>query len=187
MNASPQRRDTFINLQVEGIKNRIMPIQDVKTRWNSTFLMLRRAKRLRSIFTPFCAEYDRTDLMLDGEEWRQVDYLLWITQPFYEFTTELSKTKDVTTHHVFKIYNLLFEHLELSISQLRRKRVIWKKQMLQALEAGLDKLRHYYSATDNIRSDLYAISTMLAPSYKFKLRTGTTNGVLDTDKASRTI
>ena len=126
--------------------------------------MLQRAKRLRSIFGPFCAEYDRTDLMLDAKEWRQVDYLLWITQPFFEFTTELSKTKDATTHHVFKIYNLLFEHLEESISQLAKKRVPWKKTMLRALEAALEKLRRYYSATDSIKDDLYAISTMLAPS-----------------------
>jgi hypothetical protein len=130
--------------------------------------MLRRVKRLRSFFALFCAEYDRTDLVLDDEEWRQVDYLLWVTQPFFEFTTELSKTKDVTAHHIYKIYNLLFEHLEESISQLAKKRVLWKKTMLQALEAALQKLRRYYPATDTIKYDLYAISTMLAPSNKFK-------------------
>ncbi|KAL2694983.1 hypothetical protein AAEP93_002551, partial [Penicillium crustosum] len=45
VNASPQRRESFYNLQPQKVK--IAPIQDVKTRWNSTFLMLRRAKRLR--------------------------------------------------------------------------------------------------------------------------------------------
>jgi hypothetical protein len=143
-----------------------MPLQDVKTRWNSTFLMLRRIKRLRSIFNPFCIEYDRTDLMLDADEWRQIDYLLWITQPFFDFTLELSKTKDVTTHHVFKIYNKLFEHLEQSMSQLQRKKVPWKKRMLQALQAAQVKLSNYYSQTDAIRGDLYAVGTMLAPANK---------------------
>lgn len=52
--------------------------------------------------------------MLDPEEWRQIEYLLWITQPFFKFTTALSKTKDVTIHSVFGIYNKLFEHLETS-------------------------------------------------------------------------
>jgi hypothetical protein len=77
--------------------------------------MLRRAKRLRSIFDSFCIDYDRTDLVLDGDEWRQIDYLLWITQPFFDFTLELSKTKDATTHHMFRIYNKLFEHLKRSM------------------------------------------------------------------------
>ena len=40
--------------------------------------------------------------------------------------------------------------------------------MLQALRAAQQKLSDYYSQTDNIPGDLYAISTMLAPSNKFK-------------------
>lgn len=166
VNASPQRRETFYNLQTTNVK--IVPIQDVKTRWNSTFLMLRRAKRLRTIFTLFCAEYDCEEMLLGDQEWRQVDYLLCITEPFFDYTTQLSKTRDVTAHYVFKIYNRLFDHLERSMNHLRRKRVPWKKQMLDALEAGRSKLDEYYSQTDNIRGHVYAISTMLAPVNKFK-------------------
>ena len=40
--------------------------------------------------------------------------------------------------------------------------------MLQALEAAHCKLSRYYSQTENIQGDLYATSTMLAPSNKFK-------------------
>ncbi|KAJ5318395.1 hypothetical protein N7476_004815 [Penicillium atrosanguineum] len=166
INASPQRRDAFSKLQTDAIK--LVPLQDVKTRWNSTFLMLRRAERLRSIFDPFCIEYDRTDLMLDADEWRQIDYLLWITQPFFDFTLELSKTKDATTHHVFKIYNKLFEHLERSMGHLERKKVPWKKTMRKALDAAREKLASYYKQTDTIQGDLYAIGTMLAPVNKFQ-------------------
>ncbi|OQD59907.1 hypothetical protein PENPOL_c052G02450, partial [Penicillium polonicum] len=137
VNASPQRRETFYNLQATNIK--IVPIQDVKTRWNSTFLMLRRAKRLRAIFSLFCTEYDCEEMLLN-----------------------------VTAHYVFKIYNKLFDHLERSQAQLRRKRVPWKKQMLEALEAGRSKLDEYYSQADDLRGNIYAISTMLAPVNKFK-------------------
>jgi hypothetical protein len=45
---------------------------------------------------------------------------------------------------------------------------MWKKQMLQALHAAREKLVQYYADTDNIRGDLYAVSTMLAPSNKLK-------------------
>lgn len=130
--------------------------------------MLRRAKRLRLIFQHFCDEYERADMALSNEEWRQVDYLLFLTQPFFDFTVELSKTRDATTHHVFLIYNKLFEHLEKSISQLTRKRTSWKRQMLQALQASRKKLDQYYSETDNVRGHLYAISTMLDPINKFQ-------------------
>jgi hypothetical protein len=89
-------------------------------------------------------------MLLNREEWRQVDYLLYITQPFFDYTTQLSKTRDITAHYVFKIYNKLFEHLEQSMNQLRRKRVPWKQQMFRALEAGRLKLDEYYSQTDSI-------------------------------------
>ena len=69
--------------------------------------MLRRAKRLQSFFKPFCKEYDCKGLLLNNEEWHQIDYLLYITQPFFDYTMELSKTKEVTTHLIFKLYTLV--------------------------------------------------------------------------------
>ena len=101
-----------------------------------------------------------------------IEYLLWITQPFFKFTTALSKTKDVTIHSVFGIYNKLFEHLEVSIRQLQRKTVPWKQLMLSALYAAKEKLSLYYSKTDNIYSDLYAIGTIIAPQHKLQFFSG---------------
>jgi hypothetical protein len=49
--------------------------------------MLRRAKRLRAIFFLFCAEYDCQEMLLHDQEWRQIDYPLCITEPFFDFTT----------------------------------------------------------------------------------------------------
>lgn len=120
INASPQHRENFQNLQAGGLI--LLPIQDVCTHWNSTFLMLQRTIHLWSIFEKFCSEYNGThQFRLNDEEWRQIDYLLYLTQPFFRFTTMLSKTKDVTVHTVFNIYNRLFAHFEKSISQLKRK------------------------------------------------------------------
>jgi hypothetical protein len=111
-------------------------------------------------------------------------------QPFFDFTLELSKTKDATTHHVFQIYNKLFEHLEQSMSQLRQKKVPWKKKMLQALQAAQAKLSDYCSRTDTLRGDLYAIGTMLHQrinSSSFLLMTGMTNGATDIERASKSV
>jgi hypothetical protein len=107
-------------------------------------------------------------MALDAEEWRQIDYLLYITKPFFDYTMALSKTRDVTAHLVFRIYNVLFEHLEKSITQLKRKRVLWKQQMLTSLEAGREKLDEYYAQTDEVRGHIYAISTILAPDSRFQ-------------------
>ena len=130
--------------------------------------MLRRVKRLRSFFQPFCEEYDCEEMLLDTQEWRQIDYLLQITRPFFDYTTELSKTKEVTTHLVFKIYNALFNHFFEAEALLKRKRVPWKSDMLKALIAGRLKLDEYYSQTDNLKGHIYAVGTMLAPNSRFQ-------------------
>ncbi|EED18941.1 hypothetical protein TSTA_126490 [Talaromyces stipitatus ATCC 10500] len=106
--------------------------------------------------------------MLDQEEWRQIEYLLWITQPFFKFTTALSQTKDVIFHVIFSIYNKLFDHLEVSICRLQRKKVAWKKLMLSALHAAKEKLSVYYREIDKVYGDLFAIGTILAPQNKLQ-------------------
>jgi hypothetical protein len=130
--------------------------------------MLVRAKKLQQAFDAFCSQYDQGYFALSQEQWRQVDYLICILQPFHRFTTLLSKSKDVTIHRVFKIYNKLFDHLEKSIRQLRQKRVAWKQVMLASLEAAKNKLSIYYKDTDNIDGYLYAIGTILSPQDKLQ-------------------
>jgi hypothetical protein len=130
--------------------------------------MLRRAKRLQAIFNEFSSQFELKDLTLCEDEWRQIDYLLCITEPFFKFTTVLCKSKDTTIHTVFEIYNNLFEHLERSTRQLQRKRVPWKQVMLKSLGAARDKLAEYYSKTDEVHGDLFAIGTILAPEHKLQ-------------------
>lgn len=69
-------------------------------------------------------------------------------------------------------YNQLFDHLELSIDRLKRKKVPWKQAMLRALEAGKDKLQDYYSKATHIHGNLYAVGTILAPAYKLQFFSG---------------
>ncbi|KAJ5274116.1 hypothetical protein N7478_009241 [Penicillium angulare] len=164
--ASPQRREPFLKLQLPALG--LILVQDVKVQCNSTFLMLRRAKRIRSFIVTFCEDYNYLELALDDDQWRQIDYLLCLTKPFFDYTLSLSKTRDVTSHLVLQIYNLLFEHIERSKIQLQRKRVVWKKQMLISLEASHAKLRDHFKETDHMRGHIYALCTMISPDSRFQ-------------------
>ena len=84
--------------------------------------MLRRAKRISKYFNLYCDHIERSEFKLSKAEWRQIDYLLFITKPFYRFTTVLSQTKDITVHNVFRVYNALFEHFEKSIERAHTKK-----------------------------------------------------------------
>lgn len=169
--ASPQRREAFRALQTTEPK--LLPIQDVRTRWNSTFLMLERAKKLQRVFNQYCSTHQYVQFQLGQEEWRQVEYLLLVTKPFFHYTKILSKTQDVTVHSVFSIYKELFSHLDGVAELLERKTVPWKKRMLQALQAAKQKLSKYYGATDSESfGTVYAIATILCPSKKLRFFEG---------------
>jgi hypothetical protein len=47
---------------------KLLPVQDVCTRWNSTFLMLDRAKKLQPVFDQYCTIYQYVQFKLDQEE-----------------------------------------------------------------------------------------------------------------------
>lgn len=132
--------------------------------------MLRRARRLQPLFDQYCSKYDYPQFKLDSDEWRQVDYLLDVTQPFFTYATLLSKTSDSTIHLVYPILNKLFDHLEKSISRLNRKQIKWKQSLLPALASAQKMLREYYSKTEN--PDLgnpCGIGAILAPQNKMTI------------------
>lgn len=134
--------------------------------------MLQRANRLSGSYQRYCAEHQRPEFRLSKSEWRQIEYLLHITKPFYKWTVGLSKIKATTIHDVFRVYNRLFTHFEQAQARLRRKKVPWKKAMLKALEAGSKKLSVYYKATEQAHGSLYAIGTILAPQHKLEFFKG---------------
>ena len=82
-------------LVVMCLGNAITPIQDVRTRWNFTFLVLRRAKQLQPVFGLYYTTHQYLQFKLEKVEWHQINYLLSITEPFFKLTTALSKTKDI--------------------------------------------------------------------------------------------
>ena len=129
--------------------------------------MLNRARHLQWAFDQYCTIYQYVQFKLDQEEWRQVDYLLYITKPFFDVTNILSKTRDVSIYHVFSIYNRMFTHLEEAEKKLNYKAIPWKKQMLQALQDVKGKLLKYYSATNTESfGRVYALATILCPLKK---------------------
>ncbi|KAJ5268071.1 hypothetical protein N7524_006111 [Penicillium chrysogenum] len=86
-------------------------------------------------------------LKVTDVEWRQIDYLVHLTKPFFQFTMALMKTRDVTIHSVFLVYRKLLEHIERSNRRLKRKTTPWKKDMYGALLVARQKLKEYYEKT----------------------------------------
>lgn len=74
-----------------GIQERKL-IQDVQTRWNSTFYMLERLNEQKSAISLYAAEYGDIN-SLTGNQWILLEKLLNLLQPFEAITKEVSSTK----------------------------------------------------------------------------------------------
>jgi len=128
--------------------------------------MMRQARRLRNCINKYCNDHDYSQFRISSMEWRQIDYLLQLIKPFFQFTMALMKTKDVTIHSVFLVYRKLLEHIEESNQRLKKKTTPWKRNMYEALIAARQKLRDYYEKTYRDHGFLYGTGTLLAPQYK---------------------
>jgi len=45
-------------------------------------------------------------------EWRQIEYLVYLTKAFFQFTMDLMKIKDGTINRMFLVYRRQLEHIE---------------------------------------------------------------------------
>ena len=132
--ASPQWRQHFIEIQNNRVKIPTTLQYDVKTRWNSPLNMLERSLRLREFTKDWLQTYAQfTPLWSTPEESRQIEYILEVLQPIRFCTLWMSKTCGVTIHWVFQAYQDIFDHLEMQISQLERKRMQWKVDIREGL------------------------------------------------------
>jgi len=103
------------------------------------------------------------------EEWRQIEYILEILQPIRFWTLWMSKRRSVTIYRVFQVYQDIFDHLEMQISKLERKRMQWKVDIRERLLKAKSKAASYYGKTESPRGLLFSIGTCLNPYCKLNL------------------
>ncbi|KAI3095274.1 hypothetical protein CBS147333_9810 [Penicillium roqueforti] len=164
VNETPRKRDEFLCLQPARI--RLLPLDDENTRWNSVFLMLKRAGRLRRFIDQYCQESENCPYKLTNADWRKVDYLVQLTMPFIQFTTALLASKEAAVHKVCFVFKILMEHLDESTQILRRKSAPWKRKLLEASLIMKMEFGEVYEKTFQNFGVMYGPGTFVAPQYK---------------------
>lgn len=61
-------------------------LQDIDTRWNSTYQMIARLLEIKSAVIATLKSHQKTDILLDSEEWKAVAQILTTLEPFYQCT-----------------------------------------------------------------------------------------------------
>lgn len=86
--------------------------QDVSTRWNSTYDMLRRILDVKEAVIATLAIKNNDLNRIKEEEWRQLENatkILWI---FNEITNEISAEKTVTVSKILYFIRIMYAHLD---------------------------------------------------------------------------
>jgi hypothetical protein len=87
---------------------------DVPTRWNSTYLMCVSVLKLRPALDEYLSTHRDTnfnDFMLDDDEWKVIEELVAVLEPFNQATNDFSAIDRPTLHFAMSSLIMLREHL----------------------------------------------------------------------------
>jgi hypothetical protein len=172
---SAKRTELLLQKQSEQESERLLRmIGDISIRWNSTYDMILRAMRLRIPLRNWLDEQILQEpglecLDLSNMDWKKLRYLIVLLRPFAEYTSLIGNTRDATINHTWNIYNALFDHLDMVQKKLDCKALAktpWIPEFITAIDAGIEKLREYYTQTGGPMETVYALAAMLDPSQK---------------------
>ena len=131
-----------------------MLIQDVVTRWNSTFDMAERFLELKPAIISSIAAVDTDLTQLTKENWNYLQKTKDVLQIFKEATVMLS-SKNASISQAIYIVTLLMKNLKVTLADHG------VKQLKRALADGMEERFGHYET-----QDIYALATYLDPRYK---------------------
>lgn len=157
IHTTPRRRQIFLDVcAYESVKAIILPL-DCETRWNSTFIMLQLAIKMKGIIIR-TKDRDKTfpDIP-DEEEWRRAKILCTILKPFYECILKASATSYLT------INNTLTSILSIR-TYLFKMRFYLDDFVRDTYRPMIEKFNKYWENCNL----LYMVACILDPRYKMQ-------------------
>ncbi|PLW37582.1 hypothetical protein PCANC_15274 [Puccinia coronata f. sp. avenae] len=164
LNRSPQKASPFLEITNGTIGKRLAMVQDVATRWNSTFFMLRRAFKLRACITVFCETNNLTNkYSLTLDEWAKVKQLCSFLELLNKATEIVLPDKTTSLVLAAPVYIRLIERLNEAC------RTYNAQEMIPSARDMIDKLESYFYAA--IEKPVYLCLMILDPRVKATLLT----------------
>jgi hypothetical protein len=143
-------------LQVDLNVSQHQLVQDVSTRWNSTFYMLQRLLEQRLPISVFCSESEAVS-NLTPVQWTLLEGVVHLLRPFEEITRNMS-SETACISLVIPTVKAISAHLEKDDTHQTSVRLM-RTQLLASLKRRLGALQE---------DSLYSVATLLDP--RFKLR-----------------
>jgi len=169
---TPGRRNEFIDCQKAKVHIAVLPIMNVKTRWNSTLELLDCAYHLQKFTREWLQNPKYTEywpLFTTQDEWTIVKYVMEVLRPFRYWTLWMLMRHTVTLHHVITVYNDMFDHMDGMIRALAKKKTQWKEDLFFAVKLARQKISKYYAEVTPMTGMLLISAYILDPIPKLRL------------------
>ncbi|XP_022910339.2 E3 SUMO-protein ligase ZBED1-like [Onthophagus taurus] len=152
-------------------------IQAVRTRWNSTYYMLKRlveqGEAILSVLSDrtITSRIQAGHLMLEEEEWITMEYCIAMLEPFELVTTLLSSESQPTISIVVPILKSLAENFISKTKEDEPKLLQNLQRLLQnEFQSRFENILSNVSVTAGGKIGIFDLSTFLDPRFKNKER-----------------
>ncbi|CAB3234982.1 unnamed protein product [Arctia plantaginis] len=153
-----------------GIEQPKKLVMEVVTRWNSTYLMIKRFIELREAVKATTAVINKEWPIMSQEEWTNLELLVSVLAPFEEITSSLSGQNYVTGGLAIVLCNSLRDICQEMLQNRHYIDAEIVQNVLIKLKSGLD------SRFQNIeQSKTLALCTLLDPRFKLEMFKSDTN------------
>ncbi|KAF4612503.1 hypothetical protein D9613_012755 [Agrocybe pediades] len=166
--SSPQRRQHFRNISEKEYGDdpstkhiaKLMVMRDVRTRWNYTHAMIRRALLQKDAIDTWVFKMkDLRDIMLSAADWTYLGEVADVLEVFTKATLKMSQSSVPTIPYVLPIYESMRSRFNQLLSNPKAP-----LRIRLAAKPALAKLEKYRAkATEN---QFYKLGTVLHPSLR---------------------
>lgn len=151
--------------------------KDLGVRWNSVYTMIERALKLQGAIDLYCAKwkkepdskYDLTADFLDEIDWEELRDFRDLLKPFYIVTKRVEGHPTNGAYgaiwEVLPAFNYLFNKVQKAAKDVIANTKLYSEHYESCLNCGFEKLKEYYTLTDNSR--LYRAAVALHPGKRF--------------------
>lgn len=167
--SSPARLKKFkICVEHERIEGAGLVVQDVSTRWNSTYLMLESALKFQKAFERmedddqhYVSYFKEDGGPPNSDDWENANVFVLFLKSFYDITLKFSGSMYVTSNLYF--HEMCSIHSDLT-SLIESSDDLVLSKMATSMKNKYDK---YWGSIDRL-NNLLLISVILDPRYKLK-------------------
>ena len=177
VNRSPKRIHHYKNLCDElEMPNKNIIVEDVRTRWNSTYDMIEAAWEKREVLKAMASDHlntNKVNFLIEDDEWELLNMFADELLAFREATEVFSKSKSITLPNVSGLYGLLIQQLDSLIFELSHHLQDLTRAKMSNDQAKT--LRHVYTVMKEKlmkydiqvrRKPMFYIVTVLDPRFK---------------------